>query len=177
MCLKKRLVILSDLWGVEKSEWINYYFNSLETDFDIIYYDSCKLGAVDKTVVIEEERHSQFIKYGITIAVEKLLKLELEEIVVLAFSVGGTIAWKAALSGLKIRNLYAISATRLRYEVDNPGCNIKLIYGENDSFIPSLEWFGKKELKHNIINNIGHEIYSDKRYLFDICDEVKKNFL
>jgi len=172
--MKKRLIILSDLWGDIKNDWIANYFNSLDAYFKITYYDCCELGNVDKNVESEEKIHSQFINNGINIAVEKLLKLELEEVDVLAFSIGGTIAWKGALNGLKINNLYAISATRLRYETEFPACNIKLSYGADDSFIPSFEWFNKMKLQFNIINGVGHEIYSDNKYTPGLCTEIKK---
>lgn len=175
--MKRRVLILSDLWGAEKSEWITYYFNSLGTDFDVTYYDCCELGGIDQTVMKEAVLHRQFINNGITSAVEKLLKLELEEVDVLAFSIGGAIAWKAALNGLKVRNLCAISATRLRYEIEQPVCNIKLIYGTNDSFKPSLEWLKKMKLKYSIINGIGHEIYSNKDYISEICKEIRRDNL
>ena len=175
--MKKRLLILSDLWGAKKSDWITNYFNLLEADFDITYYDCCELGAVDKTVMTEEALHVQFINHGITTAVEKLLKLELEEVNVLAFSIGGAIAWKAALNGLIVKNLYAISATRLRYELDKPNCEINLIYGEHDSFKPSSEWYEKMNLSYNILNDVGHDLYSKKRFSIDICDEIMRKCL
>ena len=53
---------------------------------------------------------------GIEIAVQTLLNKEKGEIKILAFSVGGTIAWKAALKGLKVSDLVAVSSNRLRYE-------------------------------------------------------------
>ncbi|NQY30165.1 MAG: alpha/beta hydrolase [Flavobacteriaceae bacterium] len=175
--MKKRLLILSDLWGAKKSDWITNYFNLLEVDFDITYYDCCELGAVDKTVMTEEALHVQFINHGITTAVEKLLKLELEEVNVLAFSIGGAIAWKAALNGLIVKNLYAISATRLRYEVEQPVCDIKLCYGADDFFIPSIEWFDKMTLQYNIIDGVGHDLYFKKCFSISICDEITRKCL
>jgi len=172
--MKKRLIILSDLWGYSKNDWINFYFSSLETDFDITYYDCCELGAVDKTVFIEEELHTQFINHGINTAVEKLIAIEPNEIDVLAFSIGGTIAWKAALKGLRINKIFAISTTRLRHELNKPSCEINLIYGELDPFKPTREWFEKMNLDCNIIKSFGHEVYRDNSNIASLCAEIKK---
>lgn len=172
--MKKRLIILSDLWGDSNSDWIDCYFNSLETVFDITYYDCCELGAVDKTLMVKEELHKQFINHGINTAVEKLIALEPNEIDILAFSIGGTIAWKAALRGLKINKMFVISATRLRNELSKPVCEINLVYGENDSFKPNIEWFEKMNLGYNIIKGFGHEVYSDSKYIASLCAEIKK---
>jgi hypothetical protein len=46
--MKPRLIILSDLWGKEKSEWVKGYIEILESEFDIKFYDCCELGEVDK---------------------------------------------------------------------------------------------------------------------------------
>jgi len=172
---EKRLIILSDLWGDLKNDWVNYYFNSLKLDFDITYYDCCELGAVDKTVFIEEELHSQLINHGINTAIEKLITLEPDEIDVLAFSIGGTIAWKAALKGLRVSDLYAISATRLRHELRKPSCEINLIYGEKDPFKPCGEWFEKMNLNYNTIKGIGHEVYRDNKNVSKLCAEIISN--
>lgn len=171
--MKKRLVILSDLWGAKKNDWLVYYLEKLAPNFDIIYYDCCELGAVKTTDFKEEELHIQFITHGIDIAVEKLIKLEPDEIDILAFSIGGTIAWKAALKGLAVKKMYAVSSTRLRYEFDKPSCDIKLIYGRNDSFIPSLEWLKKMNISYDIINDVGHELYCENSFSLVVCDEIK----
>jgi len=172
--MKKRLLILSDLCGYLKDDWVDCYFNSLESDFDITYYDCCALGGVDTTNYEKEELHEQFINHGINTAVRKIIALEPDEIDVLAFSIGGTIAWKAALKGLKINKMFAVSATRLRYELNKPVCEINLIYGEQDSFKPSKEWFENMNLGCNIIKGFGHEIYCDDKNTSSLCAEIKK---
>jgi len=112
--MKSRLIILSDIWGIQKLGWVKYYIDLLSSDYDIKYYDSCELGEIETNSLNENIRHRQFVNGGIEIAVNKLLELEKKECNILAFSIGGTIGWKAALSGLKIKNLYAVSSTRLR---------------------------------------------------------------
>jgi hypothetical protein len=174
--MKPRLIILSDLWGIQKSEWIKHYSESLNPYFEIKYYDCCQLGEVDKTDLSEKNLHSQFIRRGIKIAVEKLLDLETGNINILAFSIGGTIAWKAGLNGLNIKNLYAISSTRLRHETDKPNCYIKLFFGKKDNFKPNADWFEKMELKFEIIKNEGHQIYQNPDNILKVCEEIKTHY-
>lgn len=166
---KPRLLILSDLWGNEKSEWIIYYTSILENYFELKYYDSCDLGTIDKSAYSEEILHHQFLNGGIEKAVANLLQEEKEFITVLAFSIGGLIAWKSGLSGLKIQNLYAISSTRLRYESKKPSGTIELFYGKNDIYKPSSNWFTKLKLKENFFSNQEHELYKQKEFAKRIC--------
>ena len=172
--MKPRLIILSDLWGKEKSDWVSGYLELLKDKFEIQYYDCCELGAIEKTNYTEENLHSQFVNGGIENAVDNLLKSEKNEIDVLAFSIGGTIAWKAALKGLQIRRLFAVSSTRLRYENEIPNGAIKLYYGENDSNTPSENWFEKQALDFEIIKNKEHNFYIEKYFATSICKEILK---
>ena len=98
--IKERLILLSDLWGEEKCEWMTYYTSVLEQHFVLQYYDCCELGDIDKSDYSEKNLHHQFINGGMEKAVENLLQKEKESVIVLGFSIGGTIAWKAAISGL-----------------------------------------------------------------------------
>ena len=47
--MKPKLIILSDLWGKEKSNWVSDYVELLKNKFEIQYYDCCDLGGIDKT--------------------------------------------------------------------------------------------------------------------------------
>ena len=172
--MKPRLVILSDLWGKEKSDWVSDYVELLKDNFEIQYYDCCELGEIDKTNYIEENLHSQFVTGGIEKAVENLLKAEKNEIDLVAFSIGGTIAWKAALKGLNVRNFFAVSSTRLRYENEIANGAIKLYYGENDSNVPSQNWFEKLSIDFEIIKNKEHDFYAEKEFTSLICKEIFK---
>jgi dienelactone hydrolase len=174
--MKPRLIILSDLWGKEKSDWVVGYVELLKDKFDIQYYDSCDLGEIDKINYNEESIHSQFVNGGIEKAVECLLKREKNGIDILAFSIGGTIAWKAALKGLNVRNLFAVSSTRLRYENEIPNGKIKLYYGENDSNIPSDNWLKKHSIDFEIIKNKEHDFYTEKEFPTSIFEEILKLF-
>jgi pimeloyl-ACP methyl ester carboxylesterase len=172
--MKSRLIILSDLWGKEKSDWVSAYVELLKDKFEIQYYDCCELGEIDKTNYTEENLHSQFVNGGIEEAVKNLLRAEKNQIDVLAFSIGGTIAWKAALKGLNVRNLFAVSSTRLRHENEIPNRIIKLYYGENDSNTPSDDWFEKYSIDFEIIKNKEHSFYAEKDFATSICKEILK---
>ncbi|MBW4361937.1 alpha/beta hydrolase [Flavobacterium taihuense] len=172
--MKPRLIILSDLWGKEKSDWVSVYVELLKDKFEIQYYDCCKLGEIDKTDYTEDSLHSQFVNGGIEKAVENLLKAEKNEIDVLAFSIGGTIAWKAALKGLNVRSLFAVSSTRLRYEGETPNGSIKGYYGENDTNKPNNDWFEKHSIDFEIIKNQEHDFYTEIDCATFICNEILK---
>ncbi len=169
---KPRLIVLSDMWGVRHSKWLDTYALLLEPHFDIKFYDSCDLGKVDSSVKDEILLHEQFIKGGIDLAVETLLKIEPEKVHVLAFSVGGTIAWKAGLSGLQLQNLLAVSSTRLRYETAKPNCDISLYYGDSDNFKPDESWCRTMNLQGVNIEKGGHHIYSDENIARRICSNL-----
>jgi len=172
--MKSRLIILSDLWGKEKSDWVSGYVGLLQDKFEIQYYDCCELGEIDKTNYTEENLHNQFINGGIDKAVANFLKIEKNPIDILAFSIGGTIAWKSALKGLNIRNLFAVSSTRLRYEDEIPNGAIKLYYGENDINKPNTNWFEKHSINFEIIKNKEHDFYTEKEFTNSICNEILK---
>ncbi|HUH73899.1 MAG TPA: hypothetical protein VLZ75_05775 [Chitinophagales bacterium] len=171
---KERLIILSDLWGKEKSEWISYYTSLLENHFDIHYYDCCDLGNIDKSEYSEKQLHQQFITIGIQKAVENILQKEQEKVHVLGFSIGGTIAWKAAISGLKTKSIFAISSTRLRIETNQPLGIIELFYGANDTYQPDEDWFLKMDIKRHIYENENHNMYQKRAIAEDICTKIIK---
>lgn len=162
--MRQRLILLSDLWGVEKAEWIDYYVEELQDRFDVCYYDCCQLGNVDKTNYSENALHTQFINGGIDKAVDSLLELEPTSVVVIGFSIGGLIGWKAALKGMNTLKLHAISSTRLRYEIDKPEIDIELYFGELDPNRPSQEWFDVMQLKNRLEMTESHLFYSKPRF-------------
>ena len=170
--MSKRLIILSDLWGRKKSDWLTSYTKLLETHFDITYYDCCKLGGIDTSVYSEENLHSQFVQGGIDRAVEKLIELEQGEISILAFSIGGTIAWKYGLKSEKIESLICVSSTRLRKETTKPKGEIILYYGEDDLYKPGPNWFDEMKLHHEIIPAKGHFVYQDSELAERVCKKV-----
>lgn len=171
---KTKLLILSDLFGKENSEWINYYTNALEFEFEIQYYDVPELANIDACDLTEADIHKQFLNGGIDKAVEALLKLETDKVTILGFSIGGTIAWKASLRGLKTTHLFAVSSTRLRYETESPNCEIKLYFGDRDSNKPDSEWFLDLNVNNEILQDQNHQLYLEEKNATVICAEILK---
>ena len=148
--MKNKLIILSDLWGEKKEDWWHFYLDALNPYFEITFYDCAKLAQVD-VAPNEKKNHEQFVNGGIDKAVQKLIDLEKEKTTILAFSVGGVIAWKYGLQTSNVNSLYAVSSTRLRKEIAKPNANIYLWYGANDLFKPKQEWFDGINIKPNIL--------------------------
>lgn len=159
--MKERLIILSDLWGKQKSEWVNTYIDMLSENYDIKFYDCCELGEINISDYREEKLHEAFINGGLERAVENLIRLEKKKVNILAFSIGGTIAWKYGLISEKIDSLICLSSTRLRKEIIKPKGEISLYFGEEDKFKPNEEWLKKMELNYEIIKNKEHEFYKN----------------
>ena len=80
----------------------------------------------------------------------------------MAFSVGGVVAWKAGLQGLKINNLVTVSSTRLRNETTTPDGKIKCYYGGLDKFRPKMNWFQQLKIDFKLFpNNNSSVIFFD----------------
>jgi len=167
--MAEKLLILSDMWGVKKGFWITSYFGYLQQYFDITFYDCQQLANIDELKNTEENLHKAFVEGGIDTAVAHLLKKETEASHVLAFSTGGTIAWKAALKGLPMKSLTAISATRIRTEENSPNVDLNLVYGECDKYKPGMIWAKQLGLDINVVPNFGHELYSDEKIIAEVC--------
>lgn len=173
--MKPQLLILSDLWGIQKTTYLTQYTTLLQSKFDVQFLDCCQLGEIDTSNYTQENLHQQFVNGGIEKAIENLLKNYPQEVDILTFSIGGTIAWKANLAGLKVRNFYAISTTRLRYETEKPNSQITLVYGELDAYRPQPDWFKKLGISgYNIIKNEGHELYQKQTVIQQICKILLK---
>jgi len=171
--MRSRIIILSDLWGKVKSDWKQHYEELLNPEFDVQYYDCCELAGINTMDLDEASIHQRFIESGIDVATRRIIELERDKVSILAFSIGGTIAWKAGLEGLKIDNLYAISSTRLRYEVNKPNCTIKLHYGSKDNYIPNAMWLKSMNVPYEIVDDGDHLIYTKRDFAKMVCKEVK----
>lgn len=171
--MQPRLIILSDLWGEQKSAWIHLYIEKLASTFDIQYYDCCQLGNVDTKIYTQEYLHQQFVSFGIENAVKELICLEKKSFHILALSIGGTIAWKAALQQLPLISLHAVSATRLRYETTIPKIHMRLYFGTNDTFKPSEDWCGQFARKSLVfVDGKSHEMYQNENIATLICKNI-----
>jgi hypothetical protein len=85
---------------------------------------------------------------------------------------GGNIAYKAALKGLPVKSLTAISSTRIRFENEKPNTDLNLIFGERDEFRPDEDWMDAVGADINVIPNFGHHLYSDEKIISDVCLEL-----
>ncbi|MFK5974843.1 MAG: hypothetical protein QM485_16390 [Flavobacteriaceae bacterium] len=174
--MAERLVMVSDMWGTKKGLWITSYLGYLQQYFDIVFYDSQHLANIDLTINTEENIHKAFVDGGIDTAAACLLKKEkMIPSHYLAFSTGGTIAWKAALMGLPMKSLYTVSATRIRLENSRPQIPTTLIYGSNDKFIPSDNWFERLGVEKESIKNFGHTLYTDEKIIQKVCLNLLEN--
>ncbi|MEE9363043.1 MAG: hypothetical protein V3U92_10640 [Cellulophaga sp.] len=170
--MAERLLVISDMWGVKKGLWITSYLGYLQQYFDIVFYDVQQLANIDLTVNTDENIHDAFVNGGIDTAVAHLLKKETEASHCLAFSTGGTIAWKANLKGLKMKSLYTISSTRLRLEEKMPNCPVTLLYGEKDTFKPKDDWFKNIGVEKQIVPEFGHKLYTDEKIIGKVCQDL-----
>ncbi|PKV51650.1 hypothetical protein ATE84_3740 [Aquimarina sp. MAR_2010_214] len=170
--MKPKLIILSDLWGKKKSDWIDYYIKELQDHFVLQYYDCCELGAIETSTYTEEHLHKQFINGGIDRAVQNLLTLEKGKIHIIAFSIGGVIGWKSAIKNLNVLSLYAVSSTRLRYEINKPKAKMKLYFGEDDPYIPKREWYDMMNLDVIIEKKKEHQLYIEPEFAIQLSNRI-----
>lgn len=172
--MAEKLVIVSDMWGTKKGLWITSYLGYLQQYFDITFYDSQQLANLDLPVQSEKNIHEAFINGGIDTAVAHLLKKEKTPCYYLAFSTGGTIVWKAAQKGLKVKSLFSVSATRIRLQEEKPNIPFHLIYGEKDVDKPSNTWADNVDVEMDLIPNYGHTLYTDEKIIKDVCLSLLK---
>lgn len=173
--MKEKLTILSDLWGLNKAGYLFRLVDALKPIYDIQVLDSIKLAGIDQRVYTKESLHRQFVQGGVDRASIRLEELLIEPTSIIAFSVGGVIAWKAALNVGTVNHLVCISSTRLRLEDSRPNCSIDLIFGEHDKHSPNANWFKRLGLDPKEIANAGHDFYrSTSDISFLISDFIKQ---
>ena len=172
--MKERLIIISDLWGKEKAEWLTNYTRILETKFEVVFYDSCEIGKVDKYDYKQDYLHRQFVNGGIDLAVENLIEKEKSPIDILGFSVGGVIALKFGLRTDNVKSLTSVSSTRLRKETKRPKGEIELYFGENDEHKPTTEWMENMQLEFQVLPNKGHKVYSEIEFAKNLSNKILK---
>lgn len=167
--MAQKLVILSDMWGAKKGLWITSYLGYLQQYFDITYHDIQQLSNLDVVVNTAENVNRAFVEGGIDAAVSNLLNKETEPAHYLAFSTGGTIAWKAGLAGLPMKSLYTVSATRIRAEDMKPECKTVALFGDQDMYRPKLDWHQNVGVKSELIEGFGHTMYTDEKIISRVC--------
>ncbi len=167
--MTERLVILSDMWGIKKGMWITSYLGYLQQYYKIEFYDMMQLANLDPVHYTEENICADYMQDGIDTAVAHLLKKESVSSHYLAFCVGGTVAWKAALKGLPIKSLYAVSPGWLQFENEKPDIPMTLLYGQNQLILPTSSWTHKVGVEIEVIPNFGTTLYSDEKIIRKVC--------
>lgn len=173
--MKQQIIVISDMWGKKHWGWLDLYRNALEEKFDVQYYDACTIAMIDTETYNEENLHAQFVNGGIDNAVNFLLNNIKQTSQVLAFSVGGTIAWKAALLGMPVEQLYLVSASRLRYETKRPNVPIHTFYGAKDVYKPKPIWFKALDVANYEFVDFGHQLYKHSNCAIKIIDYIVGN--
>ncbi|PCI31768.1 MAG: alpha/beta hydrolase [Flavobacteriaceae bacterium] len=170
--MKEQLLVISDLWGFQNSPWIALYLDRLAQDFEISEFDCYLESEINPTITSETDIHQYFITKGIEICIEKLTKITRKKTSILAFSIGGTIAWKTALKGSKYKLFFAVSATRLRLENKRPTGNIALFYGAEDNSRPREAWFEQNNISYTLYHGKKHNLYMNSDSCTRICSTL-----
>lgn len=173
----KKLIVISDLWGVKQSQWWQYYTETLSKHFEVIFYDACQLGKIDVSQYTEAVLHQQFMDGGVLQSVQNLTYKEKETFAILGFSIGGYIAWRALHSGLKAQHLVAVSSTRLRYETVSPKAQLHLFYGKKDHHLPSTAWYDTMKTSPYLFDEAYHNFYQKKYIAQQICEYIENKML
>lgn len=176
--MKERLLLISDLWGFQNSDWLELYLGQLEQHFEVSIFDCYVQSDIDLTLTSETAIHQYFIKQGMTICSEKLAEITQNKTSILAFSIGGTIAWKTALKGIQFNLFFAVSSTRLRLENKRPTGNIHLFYGTHDNSRPTDAWFTENNISYTLFNDKKHNLYIEQDCIQTLCSSlIKENKL
>lgn len=168
------IAVVSDIWGIRKSEWFMYYQELMSANYEMKFYDSCALGLIDLTKYEALNIHNQFVEFGIQNAVNKLLEIEKKPKIYIGCSIGGVILWRAGLRGLPIKKLVTISSTRLRKEIEKPSCPVKMYFGESDAYKPTDKWFKQIGINSNYIITGNHDIYKENTSILKILKNLNE---
>ena len=175
--MAERLVVLSDMWGAKKGMWITSYLGYLQQYFDIVYYDSQHLADLDIVEITPETVCEAFNRGGMDTAVAHILMKENTPSHYLTFCAGGLIAWNAALKGLPMKSLFAISPLDLQSEIERPEVPITLLYGEHHNAIPSDKWVDHMNIPVEVVPKFGQELYTDEKIIQKVCLNILETML
>lgn len=175
--MAERLVVLSDMMGAKHGMFITSYLGYLQSYFDITYYDSQHLANIDIPVKTLENVREAFRDGGIDTGVVHLLNKEHEASHYLTFCAGGDIAYRAALMGLPVKSLTAISPMYMEEVTGVPDCPVKLLYGGKDEVRVSESWKTAMGVEVEEIPDFGHQLYSDEKIIQHVCKSMLDNLL
>ena len=160
------------MWGAKRGLWITSYLGYLQQYFEIVYYDSQELADIDVPIRTEENVCNAFVQGGYKTAVTQLLSRESEPSHYLTFCAGGTIAWRAALMGLPMKSLYAISPLWMHRQDQQPDAEVKLLFGEFQEHRPSPQWAAELGIPMEVVPKFGRTLYSDEKIIRKVCLEL-----
>lgn len=170
---RESLLMLSDLHGLSMETYMAVYLQRLEPYYEVEVIDTPELAGVPTYGRAESQIHTDILATGADSAVEKLLARQ-SVTGILAFSMGGWVAWKAMLQGLKVDRLVAVSATRLRYEENWPEQgSIHLVYGGDDPYRPKQYWPKAKNITVEVLLGEPHTLYKNEA----LADRLTRPFL
>ncbi len=175
--MAERLVVLSDMWGSRQGLWITSYLGYLQQYFDIVYYDSQELAGLERVIKTREDLCQALVQGGYESAVAQLLSKEKTPSHYLTFCAGGTIAWKAALKGVSMKSLYAISPLWLQQEEKRPDCPVKLLFGELHQERPTEAWAQNLKVSMKVEPLFGRELYSDEKIIRKACLDLLEDLV
>ncbi len=167
--MAEKLTIISDMWGSKQGLWITSYLGYLQQYYSIEYYDSKQLANIDLMVNTRSNIEKAFLDGGIQRAADHLVSRSKESAHYLAFGVGGSIAWQAALKGLPAKSLYLVSSSFLHREKDRPSVPITVLCGGRDENILCEKWGEEMGVRMETIKKFGHSLYSDEIVIQKIC--------
>ena len=175
--MAERLVVLSDMWGAKKGMWITSYLGYLQQYFDIVYYDSHQLSDLNINEYTPDKVCEALNGGGMDTAVAQILIKEKTPSHYLTFCAGGLIAWNAALKGLPMKSLYAVSPLKLQHELEKPEGPISLLYGEYHPDIPSDKWAAHMDIPIEVVPKFGRELYTDEKIIKKVCLNMLETML
>ena len=162
--LNYQLVIISDIMGFPDRQSIFNIVKNINPSIEVTHYDARILAEIDTQIKDKQLIHKAFLDGGLDSAVKSLVRFKNKAINIIAFSIGGTIAWKAALKGVNVNKLIAVSSTRLRYEKSKPDCHIQLTYGALDPYRPDDTWIKSMGLIPEVKSGKLHDFYLDPSF-------------
>ena len=106
--------------------------------------------------------------------VNLILKIQKQKVNILAFSIGGTIAWNFGLKTDNINSLVCVSSTRLRNETERPKGDVELYFGKNDQYKPTVEWLENMKLDYELLSGKGHQVYREPQFAEYLSEKIVK---
>lgn len=179
MQLIPNALILSDMYGFkdEHEKDDGYLFKTADFferfGFITKIYSSSKLGKINFENGASKNIHDLFISYGIRNSLWSLgFAGQTIFDIGIGFSIGGTILWRGYQEGkLSFKRLICISSTRLRNEIEKIDIPTLTIFGEKDSYAPTLEKIQSLGANYRIMPEFDHDFYRETKYLTKIFQD------